>query len=81
MTIQVDSPEALHADPKATISSKHKCLLELKAQIVLLNNFYEIIPLIDAYNIQDGQFSNDILRTYSHNSLSRCHSNVEQGRA
>lgn len=75
----IEQNHRLYTHPKATFSSKLKCLQELKDLTVLLNNFYEIVPIMDAYNAQDGQFSAEILRTYnSHGALSTHQTRSEQ---
>jgi hypothetical protein len=66
----IEQHHRLYADPNATFSSKHKCLQELKDLTILLNNLYDMLPIMDSYNIHDGQFSNDILRSYSRNGFS-----------
>lgn len=37
-----------------------KCLIELKDLSIVLNNFNELIPLIDRYNVANGEFLDDI---------------------
>jgi hypothetical protein len=49
--------------------SKHKCLQELKDRSIILNNFYDLLPMLDSYNIQDSQFSDG--RT-SPTSIKKC---------
>lgn len=62
----IEQEHKLFAHPKTTFSSKHKCLQELKDVTIILNNRYDLIPIMDSYNIQDGQFSDDILQSYQH---------------
>jgi hypothetical protein len=68
----------LCAHPKATFSSKHKCLQELKDLTIILNNLYDIIPIMDSYNIQNGQFSNEILLSYKSRAFSKHEVEAEQ---
>lgn len=74
----IEQHHKLYAHPKATFSSKHKCLQELKDLTIILNNFYDMIPIMDSYSIQDGQFSNDILQSYSQNGFSTHLAKTEQ---
>lgn len=52
----IEQQHKLYVHPKATFSSKYKYLQELKDLTVLLNNFYDMLPILGSNSIRMASF-------------------------
>lgn len=56
----IEQRHILYNAAGAKFYQKHLCLVELKDLSIVLNNFNELIPIMDRYNVVNGEFLDDI---------------------